>query len=199
MQNIIKYFSEIFMLKRQKRSGFKLAGVPEVLCDSLGEHEIVQAKIAYVLALMEGADPAKCALISIFHDDGEIRIGDQHKVASRYFDRKEAEDAALHEQLQNLPGDSENVIFSMIEEEGKRNTKEGIIARDADWLEAALQAKIFIEQGYSGAEDWINNVEKALETKSAKEILAKIRQTKDFTNVWWQGLKKMTYKKLEKK
>lgn len=59
-----------------------------------------------------------------------------------------------------------------------------------------MQAKILVEQGFVGAEDWINNVEKALETESAKKILAEIRGMKDFTNCWWQGLKKMTYKKL---
>lgn len=70
------------MLKRVKRSGFKLAGVPETLCDSIGEHEVVTAKIAYVLGKMERADAEKCALIGLFLDDREIRVGDQNKVRS---------------------------------------------------------------------------------------------------------------------
>lgn len=79
----------------------------------------------------------------------------------------------------------------------ERNTKEGIIAKDADWLEQAIQAKVYMETGYKGAEDIINNVGAALETDSAKEILAEIRKNPDFLNSWWQGLKKMTYQKLK--
>ncbi len=196
MENIIKYFSELFMLKRQKRSGFKLAGVPEAFCSSLGEHEVVTAKIAYVLGKMESVDAEKCALIALFHDDGEMRVGDQNKVAARYFNINEAELEALKEQVANLPDDLGKRIIDLVLQKETRSTKEGIIVQDADWLEVALQAKILVEQGFSGTEDWINNVEKALETESAKKILAEIRKMKDFTNFWWQGLKKMTYKKL---
>lgn len=199
MEDIIKYFSELFMLKRQKRAGFKLAGVSELLCDSLGEHEAVTAKIAYVLGKMEGTDAEKCALIALFHDDGETRVGDQNKVSARYFRIGEAEMEALKGQVSNLPGDLGERIVNLVQQKETRNTREGIIVQDADWLEVALQAKILVEQGYKGCEDWINNVQAALETESAKKILSEIRQMKDFTNCWWEGLKKMTYKKLSEK
>ena len=77
-----------------------------------------------------------------------------------------------------------------------RNTKEGIVAKDADWLELAFQAKQYIDQGHLAAQNWIDNVEKALETDSAKELLKEMQKT-NFTD-WLIGLKKMTYKKLEK-
>ncbi len=51
MNNIIKYFSELFMLKRIQRSGWKLSGVSNSFNESIGEHEIVTAKIAYVLGV----------------------------------------------------------------------------------------------------------------------------------------------------
>jgi len=197
MNNIIKYFSELFMLKRIQRSGWKLSGVSNSFNESIGEHEIVTAKIAYVLGQMEGANPEKCAMIALFHDDGEIRIGDQHKVAARYFRFGEAEADALKEQVAGLPGDLAERIIDLVSQKEKRNTQEGIVVQDADWLECALQAKIYLEQGFKGCQDWINNVERALETKSAKGILAEIKKTDDFTNSWWEGLKKMTYKKLE--
>ncbi len=199
MKNIIKYFSEIFMLKRVKRNGWKLAGVPMSLCETIGEHEIVMAKIAYVLGEMEGLDPEKCALIALFHDDGEIRIEDQTKIASRYIVKGGAEMNALKDQVANLPQGLGEKIVSLVSQEEKRNTREGIVVKDADWLEVALQAKIYLEQGFMGCQDWIDNVEKALETKSAKEILAEIKKEEDFVNCWWRGLKSMTYKKLEKK
>jgi len=79
----------------------------------------------------------------------------------------------------------------------ERTTPEGVVAQDADWLECAIQAKLYLEKGHDCSE-WIKNTEKALETESAKEILKLIKQEKDFTTLWWQGLKKMTYKKLDK-
>jgi len=75
-------------------------------------------------------------------------------------------------------------------------TKEGIIAKDADWLEQAFQAKEYVDTGYPAAKNWIDNVAAAVETESAKKIIAKMRKT-EFTE-WYKGLKRMTYKKLKK-
>jgi 5'-deoxynucleotidase YfbR-like HD superfamily hydrolase len=75
-----------------------------------------------------------------------------------------------------------------------RTTQESIIARDADWLETAFQAKEYFDLGYESTVDFIDNVEKALETESAKKIIKEMKNTK-FTD-WWKGLKKMTYEKL---
>jgi hypothetical protein len=61
----------------------------------------------------------------------------------------------------------------------------------------ALSAREYLCLGYKGMQDWINNVKKALETKSAKKLLKVIE--KSDINDWWQGLKKMTYRKLKRK
>lgn len=194
MENIKKFFSEIQMLKRSEHLGFRLAGLTKT--DSLADHALSSAQIAYVLGFLEGADPEKCAVINLFHDNHETRIGDHHKVSARYLDTKSAEKAAEEEQFSQLPEELRNKIFDLLNQKHNRNTKEGIIAQDADWLDTAVQAKIYLDQGFSGCENWIENVEEALETVSAKEMLELIRRDKDFTNCWWRGLKKMTYKKL---
>jgi len=195
LEKISKFLSEIQMLKRIEHEGFRLAGVSKI--DSVAEHTAIAAQIAYILGKLEGADASKCAVMVLFHDNEEARIGDHHKVASRYLNTKEAEIEAEKEHYSNLPKTVGNEIFAMQEEMRERNTKEGIIAKDADWLEQAIQAKIFVETGHKGCEEWIKNVEQALETDSAKEILAEIKENPDFLNFWWRGLKKMTYKKLE--
>jgi len=182
------------MLKRIKHEGWRMAGVEHP--DSVGEHTVIAAQIAYVLGKLEGADAGKCALIALFHDNDEVRIGDQHKVAARYFDVKTASRLARGEQFANLPKEIAAELNHLQDEGKRRDTKEGIVAKDADWLEMAIQAKIYCEAGHKGAADWIQNVEKALETKGAREILAAIKSDPDFTNLWWRGLKKMTYKKL---
>ena len=68
-------------------------------------------------------------------------------------------------------------------------TDDAIIARDADWLESAFEAKKQLELGYPATEEWIDNTETALKTESAKKLISELRNTK-FTD-WWQGLKQL--------
>lgn len=192
-KKIVDFFFELGMLKRQKHNGATLAGVQHP--DSLADHTVRAAIIAYILAEMEGnATAGKAAMICLIHDLPETRTGDHHKVSARYLDTKKAEGKAFLEQTKNLPAAVKKKWRDYYQQKEKRNTKEGIIAQDADWLEAAISARELVVLGYKGMEQWINNVAKALETKSAKKLLKLIK--KGDPNDWWKGLKKMTYEKL---
>lgn len=193
IKNIVNFIFEINQLKRQRHSGFQLAGVKDP--DSVAEHVMRAAQIGYILAVMEGdANPEKVAAMIMIHDNGEARIGDQHKVAARYFSNEKAEAAAFADQAKGLGGSIEKKWQAYFKEFENRQTKEGLIAKDADWLETAFQAKEYADIGFTFTSKWIENVSLALETKSAKLLIKEMRQTK-FTD-WWQGLKKMTYKKI---
>lgn len=183
------------MLTRNKREGFRLSGVK--IPRSIADHITVAAQLAYIIGELEGLNGEKCATMVLFHDNGETRIIDHHKVAARYMTTDQAEFKAFTEQMTQLPDEISKKIIKLQKEYETRSTPEGVVAKDADWLEAAIQAKIYNEQGYDTG-NWINNVSKALETKSAKLILNEIKKTDKFTTNWWQGLKKMTYKKLSK-
>lgn len=193
-KKIVNFIFELNQLKRQRHSGFQLAGVKNP--DTIAEHVLRAAQIGYILAVMEkNPNPEKVTAMIMIHDNGEARIGDQNKVSARYFSNKDAEKNALFDQLKDLDEEIENkwqAYFTQFEE---RNTPEGIIAKDADWLEQAFQAKEYVDTGHLAAMNWIDNVEKALETKSAKELLAEMKKVQ-FTD-WWKNLKKMTYEKLK--
>jgi len=194
IKSIVNFIFELNQLKLLKHSGWQLAGVRNP--DSVAEHIWRAAQIGYILAVMEGdADPEKVAAIVMIHDNGEARIGDQNKVSARYYSNSRAEDKAFTDQLKYLDNKIKEKWQNYFQQYKQRNTKEGIIAKDADWLEQAFQAKEYVDLGCTAAQDWINNVKKALETKSAKKILQEMQKTK-FTD-WWQGLKKMTYRKLK--
>jgi putative hydrolase of HD superfamily len=197
LKNITKFFAELGMSRRRQRSGPLLAGVkyPE----NIAEHVFRAAQIAYVLAYMEGANTEVCAAIVLFHDNGEFRTGDQNKIASRYFNIDQAEADALTEHFDQLPTNLSKKLLNYYHQFEARDTKEGIVAKDADWLETAITAKEYSEQGYQGHQNWIDNIRQALETASAKKILDLIDEETDFTNSWWQGLKKMNYTKLPQK
>ncbi len=194
IRNIINFIFELNQLKRLTHNGWKLIGVKYP--DSIAEHALRAAQIGYILAVMEGnVDPGKVVSILVIHDNAEARIGDQNKVAAKYYTNDKAEKTAFIDQLDNLGKEIKGKWEQYFSEFEKRNTKEGIIAKDADWLEQAFQAKEYIDSGYTAAQDWINNVEEAVETESAKKLIQEMKKVK-FTD-WWQGLKKMTYKKLK--
>jgi len=192
IKKITNFIFELNQLKRQKNIGFKLCGVKDPY--STADHIWRAAQIGYILAELEKADAEKVVSIILIHDNGETRVSDQHKVAARYYSKKEAEEKSFNDQLDGLGETIAKKWKKYSREFELRNTPEGIIAKDADWLEQAFQAKEYMEIGYPMVENWIANVEKALETASAKRIIKQMKKT-GFTD-WWQGLKKMTYKKL---
>lgn len=67
-----------------------------------------------------------------------------------------------------------------------------MIAKDADYLEQAFQGKIFVETGFPVAQNWIDNVGKALKTESAKQVWGKMVES--HSTDWWL---KTTLKRLE--
>ncbi|HZX12186.1 MAG TPA: HD domain-containing protein [Candidatus Nanoarchaeia archaeon] len=184
-EKVLDFFFELGMLKRVKHEGWRLLGIKDP--ESVGEHSLRAAQIGFILAKLEKYEnPYEVATMVVFHDIGECRVGDIHKVANRYI--KVEEERAVREQTEGL-GEVGKEIFSLWEQHEKRTTKAGIIARDADLLEMAITAKEHVEIGYKFAEDWIRNVSNAVQTESAKKLLSSLERT--HANQWWQGLKKL--------
>ncbi|MFC1623216.1 HD family hydrolase [Patescibacteria group bacterium] len=194
IKKIVNFIFELNQLKRQKSSGWSLVGVNNPPSDA--DHTLRAAQIGYILAEMEGnPNPEKVTAIIVVHENGEARIGDQNKVSAKYYNKSEAEKNAFTDQLDGLGEGIENKWKDYFNEFETRNTPEGIIAKDADWLETAFQAKEYADLGHKDAQNWIDNVERALETESAKKLIREMKETR-FTE-WWQDLKKMTYSKLK--
>ncbi len=184
--SLTKFLFEVGQLNRVKRSGFTLIGVNDT--QSVAEHQARAAIIAYFLAKLEKANVEKCLITSLFHDVPETRLNDLHKVGHRYIDFKKAEEEALKEQIENLPENTKSELLDYFISYRKDKTKEGIIVRDADLLENALEAKEYLDKGLKHAQNWIDNIKKALVTNSAKKILIEIENSDPYE--WWQGLKK---------
>lgn len=196
VEKITNFFFELNQLKRERNTGFQLIGVNDP--DSVAEHAMRASQIAYVLAILEeDVDPEKAAIITLFHNNGKTRIGDQNKVAARYLFKQEAEELTFVDQIEGMDKNVERRLLEYHREWQERGTKEGIISKDADWLEQAFQAKEYFDLGYTSAKQIMGNVGEAVETDSAKKIYSQMKKKK-FTD-WWDGLKKMTYKKINKK
>jgi len=190
MKEYADFLFETGQLKRVKRSGWWLINIDNP--ETVAEHSHRAAVIGYILAQMEKTEDIiseRVVLMCLFNDLHEARINDLHKVGHRYIDFKEAETKAHREQTMLL-GETGRRIFSLHEEFQEQKTKESIIARDADLLECAVQAKEYMDIGYKDAQNWIDNVRAVLKTKNAKELLSVIEKTS--SNDWWKGLKKIT-------
>lgn len=187
MEEIAKYIFEAGMLKRVCRSGWWAEKVKHP--ESVADHALRTAIIAFILARMEGLDEQaarKLCTAGVFHDMHETRLGDINKVTARYItNSKELEQKVEEEQLRSMPKEMRDSIMGILE----LSEKERTVLKDADYLECAFQAKEYLDVGYKGAESWINNVGKKLQTESAKKLHAQME--KQDSNSWWRGLKKI--------
>jgi len=187
MKNILNLLFEFGQLKRVKRSGWWDIGIKDP--ESVADHTARTCFIGYVLSKLENVDSEKVILMILSHDLPESRIGDQNKVGARYIDVKVGERNALKDQIENLPKNIRDELLTLYQEFKEDKTKEALVAKDADYLECAIQAKEYWDVGYKKAKNWIDNVGKVLKTKSAKEIFGLIKKSDSLG--WWKGLKKL--------
>jgi len=187
MKKIINFLYELGMLKRIRHEGWRIIGIESP--ETVAAHSLRAAQIGYLLAKLENYDqPNEICTMLVWHDIHETRLGDIHKIADRYL-KKDKEKAAI-DQLDELAKPKiKQAILNLWQQMERKNTTAGIIAKDADLLEQALTAKEYLEQGYSGAQDWINNIKQTLKTDTAKKLIQEIEQIPN--NNWWQGLKKL--------
>lgn len=192
-EHVLNFLFELGQLRRIKHEGWRMAGVENP--ESVAAHSLRAAQVGYVLAYLEKyPHPEEVATILVFHDIGETRIGDLHKVAARYVEVDE--ERAVREQLAHLDHLGEMIFASWHTMEAK-TTIAGIIAKDADYLEQAITAKEYMEVGYPTTIDWIKNTRKRVQTQSAKRLIDKLLKAK--TTDWWKDLKHFLTKTNNKK
>ncbi|MBD3427302.1 MAG: HD domain-containing protein [Candidatus Omnitrophica bacterium] len=185
-KQVLDFFAELGMLKRIKRSGWWMVGIPEE--ESVAEHSFRCAAIGYVLSRMEGVDPYRTVMMSLFNDMHEARINDMHKVAHRYVDVRQAEKAAFSEQVASLDEDMRKEMQQLREEHDEQKSPESVIARDADILECLIQAKEYVDLGYQNAKKFFKKAPEHLKTKSAKNLWESASAWDSST--WWESLGK---------
>ncbi len=134
--------------------------------ETVAEHSFRTALIGAVLAMLEGADPAKVALLCTFHDTQETRVGDIPWVGRRYLTAAKNEDVTA-DQLADAHPAVATGIQAVVDEYENGDSIEVIVAHDADRLECMLQGMEYLEQGYSNAQEWVDSTRAKLKTASA--------------------------------
>ncbi|MEV0279928.1 HD domain-containing protein [Streptomyces sp. NPDC050610] len=163
----MSYLMEMGALKRAKRSGWWIVGVKDP--ETIAEHSFRTAVIGSVLAMLEGADPAKVALLCTFHDTQETRVGDIPWVGRRYLKAAKNEDVTA-DQVANAHPAVAAGIRAVVEEYETGDSLEVMVAHDADKLECMIQGIEYLEQGYSNAQEWVDTTRAKLKTASAIEL-----------------------------
>ncbi len=185
-KNTLDFLAEAGMLKRIKRSGWWMVGVPYE--ESVAEHSFRCAVIAYILAKMEGVEPYKAMIMGLLGDIPEARINDLHKVANRYLDGRSAEKTAYREQIELLEEGTRGELQGLRDEYDDQATAGSVIARDADILECLLQAKEYSDLGFKNAEKFFKKAPEELRTEAARRLWSDMRSWD--SSVWWERLGK---------
>ena len=161
------FLYEIGLLKRYKRTGWSLAGVPSP--ESVADHSFRASVIASVIAAMEGADPQRAAFLALWHDSQETRTTDLPHLTKSYVSAARNE-VVTQDQVGPLPPTVAGMISFAVAEYEAGETIEARCARDADKLDCLLQAREYQEQGHANVQPWIDTSVAALATPSAKQI-----------------------------
>lgn len=172
-ESMLDFFAEAGLLKRVRRSGWWTIGIKNG--ESVADHSFRCSLIAFCLAKQEGVDPYKSAMIALFNDIHEARINDLHKVSQRYVDLRKAEKQAFEEQVGSLPENLGDSINDLLQELWKDETKEAVIARDADILECMLQGKEYFDEGHLGAEAFFDDRNNLLKTETARSLARSLK------------------------
>lgn len=180
-EGLARYAYEIGHLKQSKRTGWWLAGIGDP--ESVAEHSFRTALLGYVLALMEGADPAKTAALCLFHDTAETRLGDIPSVGNRYLTQASPV-AVVAEQTAGLPAPVVDSIAGLTEEYEAQASQEARVARDADKLECLLQAREYEAQGYRDAASWIAPSAASIRTASGRRLAEACQTVRP--KQWWK-------------
>ena len=101
-KKIVSFLFELAGGKTTPRTGWQRIGIK--LPESLADHSALSGQIAYILALMEDANPDRAAALALFHDTAELRSGEQNWVSRIYSNHDNQKEKILKNQLSGLPG-----------------------------------------------------------------------------------------------
>ncbi|MGP2435875.1 HD domain-containing protein [Streptomyces sp. JW3] len=165
---VARFLYEAGTLKATKRTGWWMAGVKDP--ESVAEHSWRTSLIASVIAAMEGADPARAALLAVWHDTGETRTGDVNHLGKKYSGGEADPRHIVADQVAGMPATVAEAVTRIIAAYEARETPEAVCARDADKLECMLQGIEYRSQGYENAQRWIDNSRGRIVTPSGQAL-----------------------------
>ncbi len=185
---IINFFYEIGTMRKLARM-HRQVFLTDDTSDNIASHSYRVAVISWFLAKEEGADPYKTVMMGLLHDMSEVRSNDHNWIHKRYV--KIYEDEINKDQLGSLPYPD---LEEIINEYDKRESKEAILAKEADTLDQILLLREYEWNGNKEASIWLNGKGKStvneqikkLKTDTGKKYGEKIYEIAP--SDWWNDL-----------
>ncbi len=188
-KNIAGFLYEVGTMRKLPRM-HRQTLLTDDMSDNIATHSYRVAMIGWFLAKQENVDASKVVMMCLLHDMGEVRTGDHNWIHKRYV--KIYDDQIVKEQLGALPF-KELEDFAI--EYEKRDSKESMIAKDADIIDQILLLREYEWQGNKEAANWLYRGEtkngkathiSRLSFESSKKLAEEIY--KQEPSAWWQNL-----------
>ena len=167
-ERLANFFFEIGTMRKLPRM-HRQTLLTDDMSDTIASHSYRTALIAWHLAKIEKADPYKTVMMALIHDMAEARTGDHNWVHKRYI--KIFEDEIHKEQLGTLPFPD---LKEIVDEYVERQSKESIIAKQADLLDQILLLREYEWQGNKEATLWLKSKSDGINFKEGKARLSKL-------------------------
>lgn len=175
---LLAAYFELDQLKQLYRQGWLLRGVPPERCESVADHIVGMAMLAWWIidGFFTGGilDRDKVIRMVLVHELGEIYTGDLvpgDHVPPEEKHRRERE--GLWQVVGKLPKGKE--YLALWDEYEAGGTPEARYVRQIDRLEMAFQARVYQQQGFAPMNEFYESAEAAMADPALKEILAEIR------------------------
>jgi putative hydrolase of HD superfamily len=177
MDTVANLLFEARMLKQTPRSGYQFLGAGK---ESVAEHVHMVTFVAFVMAKLDpDVDLSRILSMCLLHDLPEARIGDLNSVQKKYVHADE--DKAVCDLAGPLPFGDE--MKELIAEFNREETREALLARDADQIAFILDLKALSDTGYATPAKWIDHVTDRLKTDIGRKIVRGILDTQ--WDKWW--------------
>ena len=185
LKKIINFLYEVGTAKNLIRCHHQLI---KESTDTIATHSFRVAIIGLILAKLERVNNEDRVLkMCLLHDLAELRTGDANFLNKYY--RVENEEKAIQDQWQDIIGGKE--IISLLKEYNKGNSREAIVAKDADILEQIFLQKEYLSEKPYDFKKWHLYHQKRLKTKSALKIARLVPKTETMDWVYiFAGLSK---------
>ena len=164
MERVANFLFEALMLQKTPRTGFQFLGSGK---ESVAEHVMVVMFVAYALGKMDGnVNEEKLLKMCLLHDLPEARTGDMNYVNKKYV--QVDENGAIEDLANGLQFGDE--IEALLNEYNAKETKESLLAHDADQLALLLKLKECKDCGNKYSDEWFAFAEKRLISDAGKQL-----------------------------
>ncbi len=179
MSRLADFLFEAGMLRKTPRTGYQFLGTG---AENVAEHSFRTAIIGWVLAHEAGASPERTAMLCLFHDFHEARIGDFNYV-NRIYNTTQPRTALEHA----TEGTGlEQAVLPLWDELEEAESLEALLAQDADQIDLIMNLKQELDLGNAYAGKWMESALQRLRTPEGNELARTIAST-DHTDWWFKG------------